>query len=254
MQRLMCGAWSALPRPGIGPGFTVTKRKRPSLSVAERPKPRKCGSSALACVSSGWSYRPAALACQISTSASGSGALSPSRTRPSMRILSPKALPPPVRSPHSGWSRPKRKKGPAVCDAVGMSRMSDAGRCRGATAQHDVEAITQRPFGDAEARLVAGDQPLARLGIGDAVEDGVVFQERVAGEEHLRDEPGGEGRAEHREMQVLGAPGVVGIAPRIGARDHRDEAELALVVADELAGAGEIGIERRVVLIRLMQV
>jgi len=44
---LMCGACNALPRPGTGPGLMVVTRKRPSASVATRPKPRNFGSSGL---------------------------------------------------------------------------------------------------------------------------------------------------------------------------------------------------------------
>src|SRR5688572_2373375 len=50
-------------------------------------------------------------------------------------------------------------------------------------------------------------------------------------------------------MQVRGTPGVVVIAPRISARLDGLEAVPPRIVGERPPGAGEIGVERRVVLI-----
>src|SRR3546814_4867877 len=51
------------------------------------------------------------------------------------------------------------------------------------------------------------------------------------------------------DMDMLRPPGIVVIAPRIGAGLDGDEAVAALVVGDGAAIAGEIRIERRVMLV-----
>src|SRR5262245_20330679 len=123
--------------------------------------------------------------------ASGTGAPSPSTTRPSMTMRSPCA-PAAVRSLHSGRSSPSEKNGPTVCDGVGinLSAMARASgrfeRRRAPAAEHHVPAVAERPFRLAEPGVVLRDQSLARLGIGGALEDRVVGEERVAREIHLR--------------------------------------------------------------------
>ena len=57
--------------PATGPGLRVRMAQRPSSSVPERPKPRKSPPNA-----------PAGSACQLSTSASGTGSPAPSNTLP----------------------------------------------------------------------------------------------------------------------------------------------------------------------------
>src|SRR5882672_4000910 len=96
-----------------------------------------------------------------------------------------------VMSAHSGRSSPSAKNGPTVCPGVATSFSAMSGhfeRCGVATAQHHVEGIAERPFGLAQIWVVGGDQPLARRGVGGALIDRVVLQERVAGEIHLGDE------------------------------------------------------------------
>ena len=94
-----------------------------------------------------------------------------------------------------------------------------------------------------------GDQAVPGLLVGDRAEDRVVGEQRVAGEVHLGDQPLGERRAEHREVDVRGPPGVVVVAPRVGARLDGDEPVAAVVVGEAAAGAGEVGVERRGVLV-----
>src|SRR5262249_59915542 len=50
-------------------------------------------------------------------------------------------------------------------------------------------------------------------------------------------------------MDVIGPPGIGMVAPGIGARFDRNEAVATLGIGEDAAGAVEIGIERRVVLV-----
>ena len=83
---------------------------------------------------------------------------------------------------------------------------------------------------------------------------GSYVEQRVAGEVHLRDEPLGERAPEDREVDVRRSPGVLVVAPRVGAGLDRDEAVAALVVGEAAAGAGEVRVERRRVLVDLVRV
>jgi hypothetical protein len=74
--RRVCGPVRGSDRTG----FDVSNRKVPWASVGQRPKPKNAGSSGAGPVSSGCRYRPCALACQISTSASSIGRPTPSST------------------------------------------------------------------------------------------------------------------------------------------------------------------------------
>jgi hypothetical protein len=71
---------------------------------------------------------------------------------------------------------------------------------------------------------------------------------------HLRHEARDEGMAEHRQMDMRGTPGVVVIAPGIGARLDGDETVVAGGIAHGAARAGEVRIERRRVLVADMDV
>ena len=74
------------------------------------------------------------------------------------------------------------------------------------------------------------------------------------GEVHLRDQPLGERGPEQREVDVRRTPGVVVVAPRVGARLDRREAVAALVVGQRAAAAGEVRVERRGVLVAVVAV
>ncbi len=102
--------------------------------------------------------------------------------------------------------------------------------------------------------VVGGHQTGAGSGVGDRAEDRVVGEERVAGEVHLGDQPLGERRAEEREVDMGRAPGVVVIAPRVGAGLDGGERVAALVVGQTAADAGEVGVQRGRVLIALVGV
>ena len=74
-----CGACSPPSGHGTGPGLRVANAKRPPSTVPERPKPRKPPRAGVPSRSSlGWSYRPAAFACQISIIPSAPAAPAPS--------------------------------------------------------------------------------------------------------------------------------------------------------------------------------
>ena len=88
----------------------------------------------------------------------------------------------------------------------------------------------------------------------DAGEHRVVRQQRIAREVHLRHHAREERLAEEREMDVRRPPGVVVVAPGILARADGDEAVAALGVGDGAPGAGEVRVERRVVLVGLVRV
>src|ERR1700692_1592682 len=185
--------------------------------------------------------------------ASGTGAPSPSMTRPSIAIFSPAGLSD-ARSLHSGRAIPRWKKGPTVCEGVGISLsaifVSDRiGRGPGAAAQHQVEAVAERPFGFAQHGVVLRDQPLARTLIRGALEDRVVAEQRVAREVHLGHQPRHKAGSEDAEMDMRRAPRIGAVAPGIGAGLDRQKAIAAIRPADHLAGAGEIGVERCVVLV-----
>ena len=127
-------------------------------------------------------------------------------------------------------------------------------RRRGAAAQHHVEPVAERPVGLGDVQVEGGDQPVARGEVRHRVEDRVERQQRVAGEIHLGDQAGGEGRAEIGEMDVVRPPGVLVVGPRIGAGADGQELVAPLRVGEDAAVAVEVGIERRVVLVGRMVV
>src|SRR3954471_24128170 len=90
--------------------------------------------------------------------------------------------------------------------SVNMGQSARVGRGRGAAAQYQVETVAQCPFRLAERGIVSTNQPLARRRVGGALIDRVVFEQRIAGEIHLRDEPCREAGSEHAEMDMRRAP------------------------------------------------
>src|SRR5258708_13243782 len=123
-----------------------------------------------------------------------------------------------------------------------------------ATAQHDVEAIAERVFGLGDFKVEAGDQAIARGLVGDAAEYRIERQERIARKVHLRDEARGEPRSEQRVVDVVRAPGVLMVAPGIGAGFDRRVAVPALAIGEHASGAAKMGIERRIMLVALVVV
>src|SRR5579883_3424078 len=111
--------------------------------------------------------------------ASTTGLPSPSSTRPSMRNAP--SVPGGTSSLPCWPGRAKLKKGPMVWEGVGRYIASALHWGRVAAAQHDVEP---------------GHQERSTARVGDGLVDGVVRQQQVAGEVHLRDQAGGKGGAE----------------------------------------------------------
>ncbi len=86
------------------------------------------------------------------------------------------------------------------------------------------------------------------------MKDGIECEQRIAGKIHLRDQPSGERGAEKRKVNVLRAPGVVVIFPGVRARTNGDKTVAAVVVGESAAFAGEIRVERGIMLIVLVEV
>src|SRR6266704_571735 len=224
-----CGACNVAPGPGTRPGLTVVKRNAPWSSVGMRPKPMNPRSSGFFCWSSGCAYLPCEFACQISTRPSLTPTPSPSSSRPSIATRS--LLVPLAYRPMSALHR------------------------RGiAAAQHDVEAVGERPFRNGVLPIEHRDQANARSLVGDRVVHRVVLEQRVSRKIHLRDHAREERGAEQREMDVRRAPGIVVVAPGILARPNADEAVAAFGVGHGAPGAGEVRIERCIVLIGAVRV
>ena len=79
----------------------------------------------------------------------------------------------------------------------------------------------------------------------DGVEDRVLAEQRVVREVHLRDQPLGERPAEEAEVDVRRPPGVVVVAPRVGAGLDRQELVAAQAVGDHAAQPVEVRVQRR---------
>ena len=117
-EKWTCAGRQALSwlRHGYAPGLTVMKRYSPPSSVRHLPAPVKLGSSGAGWSSTGSRYRPAAFACQISTSVLRTGRPSESVTRPLTTIRSPSGWPAccRVRSASSGWTAMRPNAGPGA--------------------------------------------------------------------------------------------------------------------------------------------
>ena len=91
---------------------------------------------------------------------------------------------------------------------------------------------------------------LVRDGLADRVER----EDRVTREVHLRDQALRERVPEQREVDVRGTPRVTVVAPRIGARLDRGEPVRAVSAGQAATEAREVRVDRRVVLLRLVDV
>src|SRR5205807_3865241 len=113
----------------------------------------------------------------------------------------------------------------------------------GGSPEVDVEVIRGGPIGLRVVDREGRDHPLLRPLVTDGVEDRVVWEERVAWEVHLRDKALGKGASHQREVDVRGTPGVVVVAPGVGARLDRRERVAPLIVGDAATGAVEVGVQ-----------
>src|SRR5471030_297854 len=253
----MCGAFFLPSGLGTLPGMTDSKTHSPAWLVSKRPKPRKAGSADALRGCSGCAYLPWASACQISIMESpGVGRPSPSSTRNERRMRAPCA-PSRVRTPRDGFVvSPKLKNGPTVCDALGItcSPYESLERSGLAAAQHDVEPVTQGPFRLRHRQIEGRYQPRACLLVGNGLQNGVERQQRIVREIHLRHQARDERRPKQRKMNMRRPPRVVVIAPGIGAGLDRHEAIVAAAIRHRPARAQEIGIERRLMIVRRMPV
>ena len=84
--------------------------------------------------------------------------------------------------------------------------------------------------------------------------DGVERQQRVAREIHLGHQAAGEILPEQGEVNVVRAPAVGVVLPRVGPRLDGQEAVAAVLVGQAAPGAEEVRVERRVVLVGLVHV
>src|SRR5271157_2639114 len=108
-------------------------------------------------------------------------------------------------------------------------------RRRRTAAQHYIPPIAQRPFGLGDGHIELADEAVARRLIGNRQKDRVEIEQRIAREIHLRDEPLGKAGAEKREVNVVRPPGIVVIAPGIGAGLDRGEPIPTLAVGIDAA-------------------
>src|SRR6516165_6862209 len=146
------------------------------------------------------------------------------------------------------------KKGPTVCDGVVPAAILFLHRRCGPAAQDDIKSKAESSFRRCGVPIERGDQALAGGFLRNTVIDRIEFQERVAGKIHLCDESRGERRAEYGKVNVLRTPRIVMVSPGIGARPDGDKTVAAFFIGECLAHARKIGIERRIMLIYLVQI
>ena len=133
---------------------------------------------------------------------------------------------------------------------------SPSASCRAAAAEDDVPLVAERPLGLRRARgRTRAIRQLARLRVADRrVKIGSYSNSGSPGKYICVTSRSRERAAEHREVDVRRPPGVLVVPPRVGAGLDRDEAVAALVVGEAAAGAGEVRVERRRVLVDLVPV
>src|SRR3954447_17381665 len=145
------------------------------------------------------------------------------------------------------------RNGPIVWEGVSTGT-SVLHRGSFAPAQHDVVAVAQRPLLDGAVVVVGADHPVTGLLIADGVEDRVLEEERVAGEEHLGDQPRRERGAEEREVDVSRAPRVRVVLPGVRPWLDRDELVAPVVIGHAAPAPAEVRVERSRMLIALMAI
>src|SRR5215211_5011681 len=101
--------------------------------------------------------------------------------------------------------------------------------------EHDVEAVAEGPLRLRRLEVEGGDHTLAGLLVAHRLEDGILPEERIAGEVHLGYQAAPEGLSEERQMYVRRTPGIVVVLPRIGPWLYRNEAVAALIVGEASA-------------------
>src|SRR3989442_15867420 len=103
--------------------------------------------------------------------------------------------------------------GPTVWLPLAYRLMSALHRRGIAAAQHDVEAVGERPFRNGVLPVEHRDQANARLLVGDRGVQRLVLYQRLAQKIQLRDQAREERGPKHREMNMRRAPGAQSYAP-----------------------------------------
>src|SRR6266481_4062012 len=127
-------------------------------------------------------------------------------------------------------------------------------RSGAASAQYEVETISERLVRNSNFDIKRCDQALPCGRVRNAVEDRIEGKQRIAGEIHLSNEPGRKARPEKTEVDMLRPPRIMMIAPRIRARLHRHEAIRAVDIGHHSADSREVRIERRFVLVAVVSI
>src|ERR1700748_361791 len=123
-----------------------------------------------------------------------------------------------------------------------------------AAAQHDVEAIPKRLHRDGAFPIELRDQAVARFFVRGAIKNWIVRYEWVAREIHLSHKTRRECRPKQRKMNVRRAPRIMVIAPGIFSGPNRHEAVAAFGIGHRVAAAAKVWVERRVVLVALVEI
>ena len=230
----MCGACVVPGGPGTGAGLDGGE---PELAVAiggHAPVAAERRLQRLVLRSSGWAYRPCALACQSSSTASGTGFPSPSSTRPRTVTRSPAHARRGQLVARVSQLEADREEGP---DGLRRRRLrGSAPASKGVAsrpAQDDVEPVAERVLGHRRLPVEGGDQArrarssAVQLKIGSAPSSGspgkyIWVTRRVA-----------KAGPKTEKWMCAGRQALCVVPPGIGAGPDGDEAIAALVVGQE---------------------
>ena len=124
-----------------------------------------------------------------------------------------------------------------------------------AAAEHDVEAVAERPLRHRSSPSRTRETSRSRAaGSRTTGRSGRTANSGSPGKYICVTSRSRERAAEEREVDVRRPPGVGVVPPRVGAGLDRDEPVPALGVGEAAAGAGEVRVERRRVLVALVEV
>ena len=174
-------------------------------------------------------------------------ARSPGRARPWRSAWGPSrngsVRKPVPRCPERGWCGPVASgtsSGFTLTRHLRRPRSrTGSGRVPRSTMSHSKASAQLSWVRSREYRLIARCRAARR----DGVEDRVLTEQRVVREVHLGDQPLGEGPAEQAEVDVRRPPGVVVVAPRVGAGLDRHELVAAQAVGDHPAQPVEVRVQ-----------
>src|SRR5580700_1076256 len=121
-------------------------------------------------------------------------------------------------------------------------------------AENDVKVISQSMTGHRGVPVKKRDQAIARVLVGNAVENRIEPQQRIARKIHLRDETREQPGTKERKVNVRWAPGVRMILPRVRAGFYRNKTITAFRIGQHTSAAREIRVQRGIMLIHAMAV